>query len=242
MTDSPAFVIRDLLRSEPRGALGTLDALGAPYVSLVMLAVDHDASPLLLLSDLADHTRNLKADPRVSLLIDGTRDMATPLAGARATLMGEIAPSADAHRLARFVARHPDAAQYAGFTDFHLYRVAILRAHLVAGFGRIHWVDGAAVLWPCPADLPLASAEAEIVAHMNADHGDAVELYATRLLDQPPGAWQLTGIDPEGADLRLGKRIARLRFNEPITDATAARAELVRLVKRARRAGDAATT
>ncbi len=234
MTEAPATTVRRLARSTPTAALGTLDADGAPYVSLVLVAVDHDASPILLLSDLADHTKHFKRDPRVSLLIDGTMGMASPLAGARATLTGEIVAASASHQSARFLARHPDATGYAGFADFNFYRLNLQRAHLVAGFGRIHWVEGAEVLLPVDDQLPLVAAEPGILEHMNADHADAVALYATRLLGRPDGAWQMTGIDPEGADLRLDGSVARLWFDQPVRDAASARATLVALVRRAR--------
>lgn len=239
-TDATAIgtEVRHLLRSVPRGALGTVEvAGGGPYVSLVMVAVDHDASPLLLLSDLADHTRNLKADPRASLLFDGTLDRAVPLAGQRATLQGRLERVGGADRdrtLARYVARHPDAADYAGFGDFNLYRLRGERAHLVGGFGRIHWVDAAEVLYDTSDAQSLAATEAEVVGHMNADHADAVQLYAERLLRRRGTGWCLTGVDPEGADLRRGGEVARLPFDQPAHDAEVARGELVRLVKRAR--------
>jgi heme iron utilization protein len=227
-------VVRQLLRSVDRAALGTADGAGAPYVSLVMLAVDHHAAPLLLLSDLADHTKNFTRDPRVSLLVDGTVGMASPLAGARATLMGRIEPATGPHDLARYISRHPDAAGFAGFTDFNLYTVRLERAHLVQGFGQIYWIDAADVLFAAAADLPLDAREAEVVAHMNEDHADAVQLYATGLLSRAAGAWRLTGVDPEGADLRAGEARARLWFDQPVRDAEGARVELVRLVERAR--------
>src|SRR5690606_26293972 len=133
-TASPATAIRRLMRPLRRVALGTSDReeAGRPYVSLAMVALDQDATPLLLLSDLAEHTRNLRADPRVSLLFDATVDAALPLAGARATLQGQAAVTTDPRHLARYLARHPDAADYAGFRDFRLYAVTVERAHLVA--------------------------------------------------------------------------------------------------------------
>jgi hypothetical protein len=241
--ETPQDVVRRLLRAADRASLGTLDSNGAPYVSLVMLAVDHDATPLLLLSDLADHTKNFSRDPRVSLLVDGTHGMASPLAGARATLMGRIEGTAEPYRLARYIARHNDAEGYAGFADFNLYRVQLERAHLVQGFGKIFWLDAAEVLFADGSGLPLAAQEGEVVAHMNEDHRDAVELYATRLLGRPAGDWRLTGIDPEGADLADGPKQARIWFDKPVRDAEGARVELVRLVKRARHqpAGSSAT-
>jgi hypothetical protein len=231
----PGETIRRLMREVPRVGLGTLEAgSGAPYVSLAMVATDPIAAPLLLLSDLADHTRNLKADARVSLLFDGTLGLATPLAGARATVQGRAVLSSSDVERARYVARHPDAEQYLAFRDFNLYRVEVLRAHLVAGFGRIHWVDARDVLLPAEAAAALAAREPDIVAHMNEDHADAVQLYAERLRGREGGGWRLTGVDIEGADLRRGGETARLWFDKAVSDAETCRVELVRLVKRAR--------
>lgn len=231
----PGETIRRLMREVARVGLGTLEAAGgAPYVSLAMVAVDAAAAPLLLLSDLADHTRNLKADPRVSLLFDGTAGLATPLAGARATVQGRVEAATGAADRERYVARHPDAEQYLAFRDFNLYRVAVERAHLVAGFGRIHWVAADAVLLPAAEVAALAARERDIVAHMNEDHADAVQLYAQRLLGRAGAGWRLTGVDVEGADLRRGGETARLWFDRRVADAEQCRGELVRLVKRAR--------
>jgi heme iron utilization protein len=224
---------RRLIRGRGPAALGTSLA-GRPYVSLVAAACDSDASPLLLLSDLAQHTRNLAADPRVSLLFEDTAGYADPLAGPRLTLLGEAHKHDDQASLARYVARHPSAADYAAFADFHLYRVTVERGHLVAGFGRIAWVEAAQLRFsePTPA---LAAAEPEIVAHMNADHADALALYAERLLGRPAGGWQMTGIDPEGLDLRqsmgAGGETARLDFAIPVLTPDAARQALIALVQ-----------
>lgn len=227
--------IRRLMRRCTRVALGTLAREdGAPYVSLAMVGLDHDATALLYLSDLADHTKNLKQDARVSLLFDGTLEHAVPLAGERATIQGKAEPTTDRHLLSRYVARHPDAAGYAGFKDFNLYRVSLERAHLVAGFGRIHWVAGDQVRLDTAGAGELRDREREVVEHMNADHADAVQLYATKLLGRAGADWVMTGLDPEGADLRRGAEVARLWFDKPVRDAEGARVELVRLVRRAR--------
>ena len=226
--------IRRLMRRCRRVSLATLDASGAPYASLAMVALDHDAAPLLYLSDLADHTRNLKRDERVSLLFDGTLASAVPLAGERATIQGRIARVDEPRLLARYVALNPGAAVYAGFRDFNLYRVAIDRAHLVAGFGRIHWVEGAAVTLDRAAVGALPEAEPGVLAHMNGDHADAVQLYANRLLERPGDQWRMVAIDPDGCDLGQGSEVARLPFDAPIRDAAGARAALVTLAGRAR--------
>ena len=240
---APGARARALVRGAERASLATSlpgEDGPRPYASLVLVAADHDASPLLLLSDLADHSRNLAADPRVALLFDGTAGWREPLAGPRVSLLGR-AERAPAPRLkARFVARHPGAAVYAGFADFHVYRVAVERAHLVAGFGEIHWLDAEAVLFEAQSAAPLAAAEAEILDHMNSAHGPAVGAIARHLLGQTGDDWTLVGLDPEGADLRRGNRLVRIDFDRAVTDPESARAVLVELTRRARRRGEAA--
>ncbi len=246
---TPGVMVRRLVREAGQAALASAlarDGSGRPYASLVLSACDHDGSPVLLLSDLADHSKNLAAESRTALLFDGTAGRADPLTGARASLLGEIRPVADkgedearaARLLARYIARHPGAADYAGFADFRLYRMTVESAHLVAGFGRIHWLKGSEVLFDTAEYGALAEAEAEIVTHMNADHGAALEAIATHLLDLPESerdsAWVMTGIDPEGFDLRAGGRLARAGFEAPVQDAGAARAALVSLTRKAR--------
>lgn len=230
---SPASDARHLMRSQSRAALGTLqEGSGAPYVSLVMVAVDHDASPLLLLSDLAQHSRNLAGEDRVSMLFDGTAGLAVALTGQRVTVQGRITRLDDDRPARRYQRRHPDAALYRSMADFHFYRMIVERAHLVAGFGRIHWIEAGELL-PVASEA-LLEAENGIVAHMNEDHADALALYAQVLLGRGAGAWEMTGIDPEGLDLRCATETARLSFERPVTDAQEARAELVRLVRAAR--------
>ena len=225
---------RRLIRGCDRAALGTnLD--GTPYVSLVITACDFDASPLLLLSDLAQHTKNLLADPSVSLLFDGTAEYPDPLTGPRLTLLGRAERCDDPSGAARFAARQPSSAGYAGFADFRLYRVVIERGHLVAGFGRISWVEREELQATADASA-LAAAEPEIVQHMNRDHADAVALYAEKLLGRPGGGWRMTGIDPDGLDLRGECQTARLDFDRPVLTPADARAVLVELAQRARTA------
>lgn len=228
----PAALGRRLLRAADRAALSTVDGEGHPYGSLVLLACEHDAAPILLISALAEHSRNIARDPRVALLVDGTAGQDDPLTGPRLTVLGEARPSHDAAAHARFLTRHPAARRYADFGDFAFYRVAVSRAHLVAGFGRIDWIEGGTLL-----DTPehvLAEAEPGIVEHMNADHGDALDLYAQRLLRLEGEGWRMTGVDPEGCDLRRGGQVARLEFPARIASPQDARHTLVALVEEAR--------
>src|SRR5437762_13484126 len=211
---------RRLIRSRDRAALGT-SLGGRPFVSLVAAACDSDASPLLLLSDLAQHTKNLVAEPSVSLLFEEVAGQADPLAGPRLALRGRAERCDDPRAAARFAARHPASAAYAGFADFHLYRVSIERGHLVAGFGRIAWTEAAELRFGADPGA-LAAAEPEIVQHMNRDHAEAVELYARHLLGRQGTGWRMTGIDPEGVDLRCGGDTARLDFAAPVLTPVAA--------------------
>lgn len=235
-TRDPAVFGRLLARSCTRAALAT-SLNGAPYASLVLITLDLDASPLLLLSDLAQHSRNIAFDPRVSLLLDGTEGQPDPLTGPRLTLLGRALPTDDPRCLARFISHQPASAAYAGFRDFHLYRVMVERGHLVAGFGRIDWINGGDFLFQ-PDTGALAAAETEILRHMNADHRDTVAHYACGLLGRTGTGWRMTGIDPEGIDLRCDGGTARLDFAAPIPSPVltveAARAALVQLSRAAR--------
>jgi heme iron utilization protein len=240
-TDDTSRGVRDLVRGLDRAALATGlpgppgDGGGPwPYASLVLVAVDHDLSPILLLSELAEHTKAIAADSRVSLLFDGTQGLDQPLTGPRVTLVGRAAPTDDGRFARRFLARHPDAEMYAGFKDFSFFRVAVERAHLVGGFGKIRWLSADELQAP-PAD-GLAESEEGIVSHMNEDHADALQLYAGKLLGLAGEGWRMTGIDPEGIDLRRGGQVARLPFDTPLVAAGEARKVLVALAAKARAA------
>src|SRR6187551_1902903 len=196
---------KKLLREGLSGALATLmPGSGDPYCSLVNVATAYDGSPLLLLSTLAVHTKNMLADPRASLMLDERKE-GDPLEGARVMLMGRVAATDEPAARARYLARHHEAEQSAGFSDFAIYRMQIERAHLVAGFGRIVDLKGEDILTEVSRAGALIAAEADAVAHMNTDHPDALALYATKLLDAQPGPWRCTGCDPDGLDLRLAR-------------------------------------
>jgi putative heme iron utilization protein len=147
---TPPAALVDLLRGADRAALATTLPAAAyqawPYASLVLMAVAADGSPVLFVSDLAEHAKNIAADNRVSLLIDGTAGRKDPLTGPRVTLLGRAVRTDDADLKARFLARQPAAKLYAGFADFHVYRVEVTRAHFVAGFGRIHWIAATEII------------------------------------------------------------------------------------------------
>jgi putative heme iron utilization protein len=228
---------RGLSRRAFKGSLATIDhAGGYPYASLITLATDASGAPTFLISTLARHTANLAADARASVMIDETGALADPLQGARITLHGRAAPVSDEAVKRRFLARHPEAAFYAGFPDFAFWRLDVEGAHYIGGFGRIFDLAPAELLLPLDGANALVEAEPEIVEHMNADHADALELYANVLAGASESGWRMTGIDPEGFDIVREGEARRILFAKRTATPEAARKELVRLAAEARAA------
>src|SRR3954452_16051972 len=179
---------KSLLRRSRQGALATLMAgSGDPYCSLVAVATDIDGTPILLISRLALHTRNILADNRVSLMLD-ERAPGDPLEGARIMLAGtaQQSPGEDAVLRRRYLSAHPSAEVFVNFKDFCFFRIRPKGAHLVAGFGRIVDLAPDQFLTDLDGAQALLEAEPGAVDHMNADHRDALGLYATRLLGADP--------------------------------------------------------
>lgn len=237
---APAKLAKSLLRRSRQGALATLMAgSGDPYCSLVNLASHPDGSPILLISDLALHTRNILADNRVSLMLD-ERAAGDPLEGARIMLSGRAEQAgADKELLhRRYLNAHPSAEAFVSFKDFSFFRIRPTGTHLVAGFGRIVDLKPEQVLTDLTGAEDLLAAEEGAVEHMNADHRDAMGLYATKLLGAPDGDWRCTGCDPEGLDMQEGQTALRLDFPERVSDGTALRKMLVRLAGEARKKVD----
>ncbi len=231
---SPATTARTLIRSKDVATLATASSADAevklsadaeapgavqvggwPYASLVMVACDLDASPILLISKLAEHTKNILRDDRVSLLYDGTNPGGDRLSGARVSVLGRAEPTDDPRVRDRYLARHPSAAGYAGFADFGFYRVVVTRAHLVAGFGRIDWIDGPDLTLAPGAMASLAVAESDLITEFNEINPEKMRVLAERLGLDGDG-WRMTGCDPEGGDLRRDGEVARFLFPSPV--------------------------
>jgi len=211
-TFDPRLAAKKLLREARSGALATLmPDSGDPYCSLVNVATTVGGAPVLLLSKLAMHTKNILYDARVSLMLDERKE-GDPLEGARVMFMGRCVRDNDAATPIAYLRRHPDAELYANFSDFSFYRMEIGGAHLVAGFGRIVDLKPQDVLTDVVDAKALVEAEADAIAHMNTDHADACRLYATRLLGAGDGDWRCVGIDPEGIELQNGRMALRLPF------------------------------
>jgi hypothetical protein len=228
---------RSLLRRSRQGALGTLMAgSGDPYCSLVNLASHPDGSPILLISRLAVHTRNILGDSRVSLMLD-ERAEGDPLEGSRIMLAGraeEAGGEAVALLRRRYLNAHPSAEAFVDFGDFSFFRIMPSGTHLVAGFGRILDLKPKAFLTDISDCGALLEAEPDVIAHMNGDHREAINLYATRLLGAEAADWRCTGCDPDGIDLQAGAETLRLDFPERVTSPGELRKMLVRLADEAR--------
>ncbi|MCC6779040.1 MAG: HugZ family protein [Hyphomicrobiales bacterium] len=232
----PKTAAKKLLREGRSGALATLlPRSGDPYCSLVNLATAADGAPVLLISRLAIHTKNILADPRISLMLD-ERTEGDPLQGTRVMLMGTAAVSDDPDVRRRYLDRQPEAEMFAGFADFAFYRMSLKGAHLVAGFGRIVDLAPRDILTETDDAAELVAAEPEILTHMNGDHADALRLYATKLLGAPDGEWRCVGCDPEGLELQHGRMALRLPFPQRVRAPGVLRQVLKQLAEQARAA------
>ena len=234
-----AALARSLLRRSRQGALATLMAgSGDPYCSLVNVASHPDGSPILLISRLALHTRNITSDTRVSLMLD-ERAAGDPLEGSRIMLAG-LAEQAGAGEETilrrRYLNAHPSAPAFVDFKDFSFFRIRPSGAHLVAGFGRIVDLNPEQFLTDISDAGSLLEAEQGAIDHMNADHRDAMNLYATRLLGAETADWRCTGCDPDGIDLHAGRTTLRLDFPRRIVTPAALRQVLKELAGQARAA------
>jgi putative heme iron utilization protein len=159
-----------------------------------------------------------------------------PLEGARIMLSGRAEEAVEEKDLLqrRYLNAHPSAEAFVSFEDFSFFRIRPTGTHLVAGFGRIVDLKPEQFLTDLSDAEDLLAAEEGAVAHMNADHRDTMNLYATKLLGAAAGEWRCTGCDPEGIDMQAGQTGLRLDFPERVTDATALRKMLVRLAAEAR--------
>jgi putative heme iron utilization protein len=238
---TPAEEARTLVASTNAGALATLTADGDPWASLVAYGATAHGAPVLCLSRLAEHGRNLAADPRASLMVAAPAAEADPLTTGRVTLAGrarspEAGAEADAARAA-LLEGIPGAGVYVDFGDFTTWVLDVQRVRWVGGYGRMDSA-GAQDYAAAEAD-PVAQTAAGAVAHLNADHADALLEMATALGGYPDAtAAACTGADRYGLDLIVdtprGRAPARVGFAETITDPGGLRAATVELTRRAR--------
>ncbi|MEM9456076.1 MAG: DUF2470 domain-containing protein [Myxococcota bacterium] len=239
-TPTHAERARTLVASATHGVLSThaVDLDGHPYGSLVIFA-QHEGAPIFLVSDLAEHTRNMRGSSRCSLLVWETGPD-NPLALGRLTLVGTCTPVPAEQReavAASFQARHPESEYYADFEDFGHWRMEVTGVRYIGGFGRMSWVEPPD--WHAAEADPVAPHAGPILSHMNEDHRDAMRLYCEAF--SRAGAVKeatMTGVDRYGFEMSAltgdGPRPIRVAFDEPAHDTTTIRKQMVALVKRAR--------
>jgi heme iron utilization protein len=207
---------RYLMRGTGVGSLATLEPVsGSPYASMITVATETDGTPLLLISRLAWHTRNLETDPRASILFMSGGSAADPLALGRISVMGRAERTDSPAARARFLARHPEAEVYIDFADFALWRLTVEMGHFIGGFGRIGTIAGDRLIRNVQMSRAWDDGIASQLDAINA--GDAALL--ARLAEQHDETGQgrrLAACDPEGAELVADGRALRLVFPEPL--------------------------
>ncbi|HEU4391441.1 MAG TPA: DUF2470 domain-containing protein [Blastocatellia bacterium] len=224
-----ALAARQLLNHQSVGVLSThsVDVKGYPFGSIAPFVVNYEAEPTVLISDIAQHTRNIKHDSRVSLTVfDQCTD--DPQAASRLTWIGdaELVGSADSDTRQRYLRYFPSAESYFETHDFSFYRIRLRRARFIGGFGEIYWIEPEAML----VRNPFRETETGIVEHMNRDHAKALFHYC-ELKGLRPSAVTMTGIDSEGFDMLADRKKLRIDFDTPISTSEEARTTLVRLAR-----------
>jgi putative heme iron utilization protein len=244
--EDPAGDVRRWLLENHAGVLGTVNTGerndGWPFLSVVPFALDARGQPLLQLADIAQHTRNAKADTRATLLVQEVTTHGDPQSGWRIGLLGSLAPveaSEADEALARFAERVPAAYGYSKMHDFALYRLHLQRVRYIGGFGKITWIDAAPVMRD-PLGAGLLSAAPGAIAHMNADHAQSMIEMCEGLRGFKPERAQLVSLDRAGFLVRTSKpdRLVHFSFGHEI-DAAGLRGEMVAMVARARKARSA---
>ncbi|MEM9530604.1 MAG: DUF2470 domain-containing protein [Pseudomonadota bacterium] len=231
---------RSLLRLSDSGAFTYLEiSTGDPAVALAGLATDLDGAPLFPFSNLSGRPQALAADPRAALLLTTSSRSDDPLNAPRLQLLGRVrrleAGQEDFAR-GRYLQRHPTATDYLDLPDFSLWRLEIESGKFIDGYAKTYPLRPADVLLREDDWSAWQAMEPGAVAHMNEDHGDAIERYATHFCQAEPGVWRMFGLDPEGIDMACGEHRRRLTFDKPLSEAKEAHMALVGLAKAARAA------
>ena len=222
---------RRLVRKIAAGVLATqsLKFPGYPYASSLPYCTDQRGRVIVLISHLAEHTQNAERDPRVGFLVSAlTPDLQEQ---ARVSQVGDIAAVDEPAIAARYLRFFPEAAQYLEIGGFRFFRIEPLGLRYIAGFGSIHTIATDSYLAP---PYPIAEAEDEVIAHMNADHAHNLSDYCRVIQGQAPASAVMVGIDCDGLDIRADGQLLRIEFDAEVEDAGAARAELVKLARASR--------
>lgn len=235
---SAAEQARTVAAAANAATLATLTADGDPWASFVAYGL-LDGAPVLCVSNLAEHGRNLVADPRASLSIVAADTNPDPLAASRITLAGKVArPPADERDAARaaYLNAVPGAGVYVDFSDFSFWVLRVHRVRWVGGYARMDSATGEQYLAAAPD--PVSPASAGAVAHLNADHADALAAMVRAFGGHPEAdAAVCTDIDRYGLDLQAhtphGEVFARVAFPARLDSATQLRSATAELARAA---------
>ncbi len=255
------YISRQLIRSASRGYLSTFfdpntfkikkikSNKSFPYSTFTLTAFDYDLSPIILLSNLSEHTTNVNNNNLVSLMLceeqklykffpkfkNSSFNYEDPMSRPRITLIGNLRKTKNQNHKKRFLLRHPTAKLYAGFSDMNFFKLTIIGAHLIGGFASVKWFSKNDLI--CKGFLNFESSESSIISHMNECHKESINLYVSKLFEgsysKLKTEWSLVGIDPEGFDLRRKDNLARYFFERQILDAKKLRGAFVSLHKKA---------
>lgn len=253
------YITKQLIRSSSKGYLSThfdpssfkvkkIDSKSIfPYSTFTLTAFDYDISPIILLSNLSEHTTNIKKNNFVSLMIceeqklyryfpkfkNNKFNYEDPMSRPRITLIGNLTKTKNEKHRKRFLSRHPASRLYSGFADMNFYKMKIIGAHLIGGFASVKWFKGKDLVTKEPSGF--FDSEENIIKHMNECHKDSLNLYSTKLIksDKRKKNWSIVGVDPDGFDLRNKEILARYCFENSITDVKKLRGLFVSLHKKA---------
>lgn len=224
---------RGLLTDAYDGVLSTIsvEVEGYPFGSVTPYCLDRSGRPLILIASIAQHTKNIRANPKVSLIV---LDRSVPdlQAFGRVTVLADAEAVGRDERdaIERYYAFFPDARDYHLTHDFHFYRLLPVRVRYIGGFGRIYWLEPALMLRD---NVFAADAEHGILEHMNADHGDAMRKYLAQagVVLAPDEQPVMVGCDAEGMHIRVGAKVIRIRFPAPVTDSMSLRQTLIAMAR-----------
>ena len=250
------FATRQLIRSSSRGYLSTQFnpknfkksnlKFSFPYSTFSIAAFDYDLSPILLLSDLSEHTTNIKNNSYVSIMFCEEKKMYNyfpefknkiklinyedPMSRPRVTLIGKLSITKKKIHKERFLSRHPAARLYSNFSDMNFYKLKIDSAHLVGGFAHVKWFKRNDLILTKISNFE--KNEALIMDHMNNHHQKSIHLYLKKLmLINSFKNWKIVGIDPDGFDLRKKGELIRMCFEKELLSAQKLRGKFIQLHK-----------
>lgn len=256
------FATRQLIRSSTRGYLATELTVKnkknfllfannkiVPYCTFVMVAFDYDCSPIILLSDLSEHTKNINKNKTVSIMfceeqplsdyfpkfqkkikLNSVISYEDPMSRPRVTVIGDLEKTNHENQRRRFISRHPESKLYSSFADMNVYKLNIKSAHLTGGFAKVKWFEKCELTTNIIDKFP--ENEFQILEHMNEHHQESINLYTKKLL-KVNGTWQITGIDSEGFDLRSAHSVIRYVFEKPIKRIQDIKMNFIKLHKKA---------